>query len=147
MSKKNKGGGNKLTNIIPGTICELVHNDSVMFRIIHVNDCGYPFSDLSVHVGMGYDGFTEGNHCVAYTPEYKECTPERKKMFFELVDKCRDERMRNLFITYETIREDGMYNMITDADVIMYEMGVDKDTYFNIIKNYNELRKKYENFL
>ena len=124
MSKKNKGGGVKLNNIKPGSICELIHNDSIIFRITHVNDVGYPFSDLSVHTNLGWDGLTEGDHCVAYTNLYKECTPERKKMFFELVDKLRKDREKDLFNLYEAVRESSEYNIIMDATQVMEETGM-----------------------
>lgn len=143
MSKKNKGGGNKLNNIKPGTICELIKNDCVMFRITHVNDCGYPFSDLSVHTNMGYDGLTEGNHCVAYTDMYKECSLKRKKQFFEYVYKCRCEREENLFKIYEDVRASGEYNMIMDMNTVLEETGMNKDDYLWVIDNYSELKKKY----
>lgn len=91
MSKRNKGGGKKFNNIKPGTICTLIHNDFVIFRIIRINAVGYPFSDLSVYNGIDLVDITRGAHCVAYTDLYREATKEEKELFFKIVKEHSNE--------------------------------------------------------
>ena len=45
------------------------------------------------------------------------------------------------FEAYKRVQVSGMYNMYTPEAI--RETGLDKDTYFNVIKNYSELNKKY----
>ena len=47
------------------------------------------------------------------------------------------------FLKYEEIRNEGNYNMIMDAYIVMQITGLTKDEYFDIIKNYSEYYKKY----
>lgn len=54
-----------------------------------------------------------------------------------------EEITKDLFIDYENIRKSGEYNMITDAYHVMNILGIDKETYFNIINNYSELKEKF----
>ncbi len=43
---------------------------------------------------------------------------------------------------YRNVQDGGMYNMF-DPDAVR-ETGLDKETYMTIIKNYSELKEKYE---
>lgn len=84
--------GKKFNNIKPGTICTLVHNDSVVFRITHVNDVGYPFAKHSyyhlVHTTGEYIFQIDNKPvCMGYTTEYKEATEEQKKIFIDIEKK------------------------------------------------------------
>lgn len=54
-----------------------------------------------------------------------------------------EEITKDLFIDYENIRRSREYNMITDAYHVMNILGIDKETYFNIINNYSELKEKF----
>ena len=47
------------------------------------------------------------------------------------------------FLSYEKARLSGEFNMIMDAYKVMSEYSIDKDTYWDIIRNYSELSKKY----
>ena len=47
------------------------------------------------------------------------------------------------FKRYVAVQYSGLYNMIMDAGSAMKMMETDKDTYFKIISNYDELVKKY----
>lgn len=47
------------------------------------------------------------------------------------------------FLNYEKARLSGEFNMIMDSHKVMSEYGIDKDTYWDIIRNYSELSKKY----
>ena len=84
--------GKKFNDIKPGTICTLVHNDSIVFRITHINDIGYPFAKHSYY---HYDN-TTGKYefqiddepvCMAYTTEYKEASKEQKEIFIKMEKK------------------------------------------------------------
>ena len=83
--------GKKFNNIKPGTICTLVHNDSIVFRITHINDVGYPFAMHSMYVYKFKDKvefqIDEKPVCMAYTTEYKEATKEQKEMFINMEKK------------------------------------------------------------
>ena len=84
--------GKKFNNIKPGTICTLVHNDSIVFRITHINDVGYPFAKHSYFHYANTTGKYEFQIddkpvCMAYTTEYKEATPEQKKIFIDMEKK------------------------------------------------------------
>ena len=81
----------KFNNIKPGTICTLIHNNFIIFRIIRINDVGYPFSDLSVYNGIDLVDITKGDHCVAYTDLYREATKEEKELFFKIVKEHQNE--------------------------------------------------------
>lgn len=88
--------GKKFNNIKPGTICTLIYNDSLVFRITHINESGFPFAKHSMY----YYKYTENNWsnkyefqiddkpiCIAYTTEYKEATKEQKDKFIEMEKK------------------------------------------------------------
>lgn len=84
--------GKKFNNIKPGTICTLIHNKSVVFRITHVNEQGMPFAKHSYY----YYEHTTGEYefqiddkpvCMAYTTEYEEASKEQKKIFIEMEKK------------------------------------------------------------
>lgn len=75
--------GKILNNIKPDTICTLTYNDSLVFRVTHVNASGFPFAKHSY-----YYEYTTGNYefqiddkpvCMAYTTEYKEANEEQKE--------------------------------------------------------------------
>ncbi len=53
-----------------------------------------------------------------------------------------EQQLLEDFESYEEVRNNGNYNMM-DARAIE-ESGLDKDRYFYIIKNYNEIQEKYE---
>jgi hypothetical protein len=75
--------GKKFNNIKPGTICTLVHNDSLIFRITHIDGSGYPFAKHSLYCYSTWDEFQLDKKpiCMAYTTEYKEATKEQKEKF------------------------------------------------------------------
>ena len=75
--------GKKFNNIKPGTICTLVHNDSLIFRITHINESGFPFAMHSLYCYSTCDEFQIDKKpvCMAYTTEYKEATKEQKEKF------------------------------------------------------------------
>ena len=74
--------GKKFNNIKPGTICTLIHNDWIVFRITHVNESGFPFAMYSIYK----DKFQiyKKPVCMAYTTEYKEATKEQKEKFIKM---------------------------------------------------------------
>lgn len=47
------------------------------------------------------------------------------------------------FRRYVNVQKGGYYNMLTEAGMAMEDAGLDRDTYFAIINNYNELSQKY----
>ncbi len=69
----------KFNNIKSGTICTLIHNDWIVFRITHINESGFPFAMHSMYK----DEFQidEKPVCMAYTDLYKEATKEQKEKF------------------------------------------------------------------
>ena len=73
----------KFNNIKSGTICTLVHNDSLIFRITHINESGFPFAKHSLFCYSTWDEFQLDKKpvCMAYTTEYKEATKEQKEKF------------------------------------------------------------------
>ena len=73
----------KFNNIKSGTICTLVHNDSLIFRITHINESGFPFAMHSLYCYSTWDEFQIDKKpvCMAYTTEYKEATKEQKEKF------------------------------------------------------------------
>lgn len=75
--------GKKFNDIKPGTICTLVYNDSLIFRITHINECGWPFAKHSLYCYSTCDEFQLDKKpvCMAYTTEYKEATKEQKEKF------------------------------------------------------------------
>jgi len=75
--------GKKFNNIKPGTICTLVHNNSLIFRITHINESGFPFAMHSLYCYSTWDEFQIDKKpvCMAYTTEYKEATKEQKEKF------------------------------------------------------------------
>ena len=75
--------GKKFNNIKSGTICTLVHNDSLIFRITHINESGFPFAMHSLFCYSTWDEFQLDKKpvCMAYTTEYKEATKEQKEKF------------------------------------------------------------------
>lgn len=79
--------GKKFNDINPGTICILVHNDSLIFRITHINEVGYPFAKYSMYCYSTCDEFefqiNDKPVCMAYTTEYKEATKEQKEKFIK----------------------------------------------------------------
>ena len=78
--------GKKFNNIKPGTICTLVHNDSLVFRITHINESGFPFAKHSLFCYSTWDEFQLDKKpvCMAYTTEYKEATKEQKEKFIKM---------------------------------------------------------------
>ena len=78
--------GKKFNNIKPGTICTLVHNDSLIFRITHINESGFPFAKHSLFCYSTWDEFQLDKKpvCMAYTTEYKEATKEQKEKFIKM---------------------------------------------------------------
>lgn len=76
----------KFNNIKPGTICTLVHNDSLIFRITHINESGFPFAKHSLFCYSAWDEFQLDKKpvCMAYTTEYKEATREQKEKFIKM---------------------------------------------------------------
>lgn len=47
------------------------------------------------------------------------------------------------FLSYEEARLSGEFNMVMDAHRVMSIYGIEKDIYWEIIRNYSELAKKY----
>lgn len=78
--------GKKFNNIKPSTICTLVHNDSLIFRITHINESGFPFAKHSLFCYSTWDEFQLDKKpvCMAYTTEYKEATREQKEKFIKM---------------------------------------------------------------
>ena len=76
----------KFNNIKPGTICTLVHNDSLIFRITHINESGFPFAKHSLFCYSTWDEFQLDKKpvCMAYTTEHKEATREQKEKFIKM---------------------------------------------------------------
>ena len=76
----------KFNNIKPGTICTLVHNDLLIFRITHINESGFPFAKHSLFCYSTWDEFQLDKKpvCMAYTIEYKEATREQKEKFIKM---------------------------------------------------------------
>ena len=88
--------GKKFNNIKPGTICTLVYNDSLTFRITHVNELGYPFAKHSMfHYKYTKNIWADDYEfqiddkpvCMGYTTEYEEATKEQKEKFIEMEQK------------------------------------------------------------
>lgn len=81
--------GKKFNNIKPGTICTLVHNDSLIFRITHINESGFPFAKHSMYCYSTWDEFQLDKKpvCMAYTTEYKEASKEQKEKFIAMEQK------------------------------------------------------------
>ena len=75
--------GKKFNNIKPGAICTLVHNNSLIFRITHINESGFPFAMHSLYRYSTWNEFQLDKKpiCMAYTTEYKEATKEQKEKF------------------------------------------------------------------
>lgn len=78
--------GKKFNNIKPGTIGTLVHNDSLIFRITHINESGFPFAKHSLFCYSTWYEFQLDKKPVymAYTTEYKEATIEQKEKFIKM---------------------------------------------------------------
>ena len=49
---------------------------------------------------------------------------------------------KEMFDAYKKVQNSGVYNMFTPDAVLA--TGLDKETYFKIIENYEELSKKYK---
>lgn len=47
------------------------------------------------------------------------------------------------FLSYEEARQSGEFNMVMDAHEVMRQYGIEKDVYWEIIRNYSELAKMY----
>ena len=79
----------KFNNIKPGTICTLVHNNSLIFRITHINESGFPFAMHSLYCYSTWDEFQLDKKpvCMAYTTEYKEASKEQKEKFIAMEQK------------------------------------------------------------
>ena len=45
------------------------------------------------------------------------------------------------FEAFEYVRQEGMYNMLSPDAILM--SGLDKNTYLEIVKNYDDLREMY----
>ena len=52
--------------------------------------------------------------------------------------------MEKLFKKYEEIRKSGRYNMVMDAGAVAAEMGCQLQQYAYILKNYSELKERYQ---
>ena len=89
--------GKKFNNIKPGTICTLVHNDSLIFRITHINESGFPFAIHSLYCYSTWDEFQIDKKpvCMAYTTEYKEATLSDLTLD-ELKDLAREKEIKNI---------------------------------------------------
>ena len=46
------------------------------------------------------------------------------------------------FDDYESIRKEGMYNMLSSDAILM--SGLDRNVYMEIISNYSELKEKFD---
>lgn len=46
---------------------------------------------------------------------------------------------------YEQVRQSGRFNMITEANYAAAAAGLSLEEYMFVIKNYNKLKKQYEN--
>ena len=81
--------GKKFNDIKSGTICTLVHNDSLIFRITHINEVGFPFAMHSLYCYPSFDEFQIDKKpvCMAYTTEYCEATKEQKEKFINMEKK------------------------------------------------------------
>ena len=86
----------KFNNIKPGTICTFIYNDSVVFRITHVDDIGHPFAKHSYYHYKHTKNLWPDEYefqiddkpiCMGYTIEYKEATEEQKKIFIDMEKK------------------------------------------------------------
>lgn len=97
--------GKKFNNIKPGTICTLIHNDALVFRIIHINDVGYPFAMHSMW--MNEFQIDEKPICMAYTTEYKEATKEQVEKFIALEKKF---TMKENYDVMERIKDVNITN-------------------------------------
>ena len=47
------------------------------------------------------------------------------------------------FLSYYEAQMSGEFNMVMDAHQVMDEYGIDKNTYWEIIRNYNTYYNKY----
>ena len=47
------------------------------------------------------------------------------------------------FLAYKAIREEGLFNMIMDANVVMDLLDLTKEQYLEIIKNYSSYYKQF----
>lgn len=47
------------------------------------------------------------------------------------------------FLSYYEAQMSGEFNMVMDAHQVMDEYGIDKNTYWEIIRNYNKYYNKY----
>ena len=47
------------------------------------------------------------------------------------------------FLSYYEAQMSGEFNMVMDAHQVMHEYGIDKNTYWEIIRNYNKYYNKY----
>tara|TARA_B100000123_G_C25706012_1_gene417620 strand:- start:362 stop:532 length:171 start_codon:yes stop_codon:yes gene_type:complete len=52
------------------------------------------------------------------------------------------EITKEMFNSYKRVQNSGVYNMFTPDAVLA--TGLDKETYFKIIENYEELSEKYK---
>ena len=50
---------------------------------------------------------------------------------------------KETFMKYVKIQLGGKYNMIINGDIVMKLLGVDKQTYMNILQNYDKLIAKW----
>lgn len=144
MKKKNKGRGKKMNNIKPGSICTLIHNDRIIFRITGVNDNGYPFSDFSIYRGVELeDSVTEGNHCVAYTDLYREATYEEMQIFFDIMNKYNDSKNSKKTEDMKNCIENLPVKIYVDDD--LYILNIHPNAWFNLVITYRKFNdpKKY----
>ena len=49
------------------------------------------------------------------------------------------------FRAFEEIRKLGEYNMITEYELVMIELGLTKDEYIELLSNYDDMRDDYDN--
>ena len=97
--------GKKFNNIKSGTICTLIHNDWIVFRITHINESGFPFAMHSMYK----DEFqiNEKPVCMAYTDLYKEATKEQVEKFIALEKKF---TMKENYDVMERIKDVNITN-------------------------------------
>lgn len=50
---------------------------------------------------------------------------------------------RNDFLAYEEARQSGAYNMITEANLVMFDYTIHPDIYWEIVKNYSMYHEKF----
>lgn len=72
-------------------------------------------------------------------------------LFSELIkrynESIKNEKLENItknqFLIFKTIKLNGLVDMTRDCMQIIETTGIDPETYFDILSNYDELSKKY----